>query len=397
MRILIIHEIDWIEKKVALEFHLLSELLSLQGHKVYAMDCRKYNFRKLSEAMKTQIIESYARVYSDASVTLIRPPSISLPIMDRITNAINFSRTLKSVIHSYNIDVILLYSAPTNGLQTLKVSKELDIPVVFRPLDVLYGLVHFPLLKYLTRKAEQKVYRDADRVLTLTSSMADYAKKMGADDKKTAIVPLGVSTSIFCPKQKNVKLLEKFSISADDKVIMFVGTLYHFCGLFNMIRSFARILQDIPSAKLIIVGGGPAFDNLLKSCPPDLRDKRIFFTNFVPYSEISDYINLADLCVNPFEVNYITDRISPIKLFEYIACAKPVVSTMLKGAAEVLPNLESGIVYSNEENLIETIKTVLQNEHLMKELGQRGRSYVTKNYSWESIANRILSQLTITI
>ena len=78
MNILIIHEVDWL-KKVTYEIHHLSELFSLKGHNVYAIDIPDPG--KLSLNKETICnINNYHRIYEKSSVKLLRTPEYQLKV-----------------------------------------------------------------------------------------------------------------------------------------------------------------------------------------------------------------------------------------------------------------------------------------------------------------------------
>lgn len=392
MRILFVHEVDWV-KKVVFEIHHLSEILSIQGHQVYAIDCRDHDPRYIAEAIRTKVIQNFRRVYETAAITLIRPASISLPLLSRISTKMNFSHILSGVIRTHNIDIIILYSAPTNGSETIRIAKKFGIPVIFRSIDVLHGLVDYPLIKRLVYRAEKKVYRNADRVLAVTTFMAEYAKNMGASEKNISVLPLGVNPETFFPQQKDLTLLNQLHLKTTDKVILFVGTLFHFTGLDKIITGLPDILKKLPDIKLVIVGGGPALKDLQELCIRNSLENHVTFTGFVSYSEVPKFINLSDLCINPFEINHVTDRIIPIKLVEYLSCGKPVVSTPLKGAVELLPDHISGVIYSDKSEFLRNMALILYDTDSSSELGRRGRDYVTSRYSWQSVAAKLVNEI----
>ena len=64
----------------------------------------------------------------------------------------------------------------------------------------------------------------------------------------------------------------------------------------------------------------------------------VFLTGFIDYAELPKYINLADVCINPFATNKITDIIFPSKLYQYMACEKPVIATRLPGLIDIFPD-----------------------------------------------------------
>ena len=75
MNILVIHEVDWL-KKITYEIHHLSELFSLEGHNVYAIDIPdpgNFSFNKIIR----KSIDDYNRVYEKSSVKILRTPGYS--------------------------------------------------------------------------------------------------------------------------------------------------------------------------------------------------------------------------------------------------------------------------------------------------------------------------------
>ena len=70
MNILIVHEIDWINK-VTFEPHHLAELFSIKKHNVIVIDCPIPNHKKIREGLNTKIISNFHRVYDDSSITII--------------------------------------------------------------------------------------------------------------------------------------------------------------------------------------------------------------------------------------------------------------------------------------------------------------------------------------
>ena len=105
MNILFIHENDWIEK-VIYEPHHLSEIFSMKGHNVFAIDCKEPNSSGLINNLKTQIINNYNKVYDDASITLVHPPSILIKGLNRITNFLSCKEVIRDIVLKNNIDLI---------------------------------------------------------------------------------------------------------------------------------------------------------------------------------------------------------------------------------------------------------------------------------------------------
>jgi glycosyltransferase involved in cell wall biosynthesis len=391
LNILIIHEIDWINK-VIFEPHHISELLSLQGHEVFVIDCRDANIKKIRNAIKTEKIKNFRRVYDNSSITLIRPPSISIRGLNRISNFLSCKKIIYETITKNKIDVILLYGTATNGIQTINIAKKLHIPVFYRLLDITHSLVKIPLIRQLTKKNEATVIQKATKVLPIIPDLQRYAIEMGATKENTDIFPLGINQKLFKKLPKNKKLLQELKIDEKDKLILFIGTLFEFSGLEIIIKKFEKILNKNPHTKFLIIGGGFQFNKLKSLIKEKNLKSHIIMTGFLPQQILPEYLSLANICIQPFDTNYTTNRILPSKILEYFACGKAVLSTPLKGTVEILPNESFGIIYAEQNNFVEKLSELLSDETKLEKLGKQGYDYVIQNHDWDILSNKIIEK-----
>ena len=82
---------------------------------------------------------------------------------------------------------------------------------------------------------------------------------------------------------------------------------------------------------------------------------------------------------------------SPLKLYEYMACKKPVIATNTKGF-EILKQSNAGILVNPEDlqELSNAMIKLLQNKQLREKMGDNGRKLVVSEYSWESTAKKTI-------
>jgi glycosyltransferase involved in cell wall biosynthesis len=391
MNILIIHEIDWL-KKVIYEPHHLAELFSMKGHNVFVIDCREPDTKSLIDGFHTSTITNFNRVYKNASITLFRLPSLLIKGLNRATYFLACKKVIKKIVKENKIDIIWLYGLASNGIQSVKVAKEFNLPIIQRQLDVSHELVRVPLLKQLTKKCEKFVTSNVSKVLCSARPLIDYTIEMGAKEKNVEYFPLGFDPQTFKPMAKDQHLAHKLGISDNDKVILFVGTIYEFSGLENIIQNFETIKSKVKEIKFLIVGGGPNFEKIKSLVNKKKLKSDVILTNFKPQHEIPKFISLADVCINSFEINKITDRIIPIKILEYLACGKPVLSTPLKGTIDLLPKEDFGIIYSPYDSFVENLSELLTNTEKLEELGNKGLDYVVKNHDWNILAESLLKK-----
>lgn len=340
MNILFVHETEYI-KKVIFEFQIIPEILASKGHNVYMVDypmCWDKKGPFDIGSLKTQYLSNVKRASKEKGITLIRPGVIKIPVISRLVAFISYFFVIKDAIKKYKIDKIVLYSAPTNGIQTLFWAKKYQIPVHFRLLDVLHQLVPSKLLSLPTYLIEKYIYKRVDEITAITPMLTEYAIKMGGNPETTTYLPSGSDLDLFYPEEKDKELLEKFNIQKNDQVILFAGTLYDFSGLDVLIRYLAENQNIATGLKLIIVGHGQQSGLLEKLIKENHLEKRVILTGFIDYAKLAKYINLADICINPFEINKITNIIFPGKIYQYMACEKPVIATRLEGVTGIFPD-----------------------------------------------------------
>jgi len=387
MNILIIHEVDWL-KKVTYEIHHLSELFSLKGHNVYAIDIPDPGKLSLNKKTKDNV-DNYHRIYEKSSVKLLRTPIIPIKGLNRISAYFTSYRFIKKTLKEYHIDIVLLYSIVTNAKATIKACKEFNIPIIHRTFDVVHDLIDEKYLKNIVLKFEKSAYPEFDEVIVNTPFMKKWSEDMKS--KHVIIIPQGVDPNIMKPLPKDLELQKNLQISNQDRVVMYLGSIHSISGLPVILNSIPKIIQKIPHFKLLVVGGGAHLENLKEiSKKLEIQDK-VVFTGYVPYLHISRYCSLAELCINPFEITDMTKKLSPVKIFDLLACGKPILATPLEGLLHDFPEESKILIYANLEQFESQIISLLNSESL-ENFGRKGREYVEANYTWENVANRFLEE-----
>jgi len=163
-----------------------------------------------------------------------------------------------------------------------------------------------------------------------------------------------------------------------------------FVGYFGKWVDFEPVFQAArlcPMINFLIIGEGPNRVELVTRAH-DL--KNIDFTGPLPHDEVFRRIAGMDVCLIPFEVNQTTDRVSPVKLFEYWAMGKPVLATAcdeLRRTAETAPRAIS--FFSSGEDLARALTNFLQDRQALHEASEEALR-VAGDYDWEKLGERIL-------
>ena len=390
MNILVIHEVDWL-KKITYEIHHLSELFSLEGHKVYAVDIPDPGNFSLDKITRTNI-DDYNRVYEKSSVKILRTPIIPIKGLNRLSAYFTSYKFIKKILIEYKIDIAFVYSIVNNIKGTIRACNELNIPIIHRTFDVVHEIIVEKYMSNFVRKMEKESYPKLDLVIANTPFMKTWAEEMGA--KNVIVIPQGVDTNIMKNLPKDKELQKKYNINDNDKVVMYLGSILSHSGLDVIFNDMGKILKEIPEFKLLVVGDGPDLERLKQQSKRLEIYEKIIFTGFVPYKEVPRFCSLADLCINPFRMDgkyAFNDKLTPVKFFDFLSCGKPVLATPLQGTLYDFPKESNTIIYESLDLFTGKMIELLKNDSL-DEIGQRGREFVGKNFTWDSVTRKMLSE-----
>jgi glycosyltransferase involved in cell wall biosynthesis len=379
VNILIIHEVSYLAK-VVFEFQEFAELLAQKGHRVTVLD-----FDTNRAAGSGEDVSRTGK----AKIALRHIPFFNIYGLTIISAKLKFGGFLKKILQTRKIDAVFLYSVFVNGTNTVKICRKRGIPVVYRCIDIYHKIRGKKLQGFLLRRGEKYIYGNANAVVTLNDGLKDYVRSMTTSrgtDNLTVLNP-GVDIDRFLPTHKDEALMRELQIDGSCKVVIFLGTLYDFCGIDTVIDSLAKSNCFSKNVVLLLVGEGPLSGKISEQIGRLGLTKQVVSIGFKPFSDMPRYINCADLAIVPFEINDITRSIIPTKLFQYLACGKPVLCTPLPGTVPMLPEEKSGVVYKDIRDgkaFGAEIERLLYDERRLGVLGSNARSYMMRNYSWSS-------------
>lgn len=213
----------------------------------------------------------------------------------------------------------------------------------------------------------------------VTVTVDNLAKSCNIPSDKYQIVPNGVDISVFkyLPDAKEKLGLNGF-------VVGYVGVLREWVDLKPIFLALRKINIEI---KLLVVGKEGYFEqniNLAKSC--GVADK-VIFSGMIPYSQVPQYISAMDICLIPFKRSGISENALPLKLFEYMACEKPVVSSELQGIKRAVGDL---VMYASDtDSYIKIFEKLYRDDRLRNNMGILGRKFVEDNYDWKNACKKI--------
>ena len=209
------------------------------------------------------------------------------------------------------------------------------------------------------------------------------------DENKIVVIPNGANTDIFHPLSK-LECRKRFGLSEAVFYVGFVGSFLPWQGLDILVES-ARIINQSGSEdiKFILIGDGMEKEKLTKKVQEcGLQDTVLFYAR-VDYENIVYYINAFDLAVAPYtSKNESLALGSPLKLFEYLACGKPIIATQMDGISNILNELNYDCFFKKNDafDLAGKIIKMYKNSNELEQMGRTGRALALEKYNWNKTA-----------
>ncbi len=246
------------------------------------------------------------------------------------------------------------------------------------------------------RKAEKKASQWSDRIVVVTPLMASYLHlKFNCHPEKVEVVSNGVNTKLFYPildEAPLINLRKKWGIGEKETVVLFAGNLAPWQGIENLIRVAPSVIKTHENVKFLIIGDG----RLKKALEMEVErlnvSEHFIFTGMVEYAQIPSYINIADICL--VLKRRLMSGYSPIKLYEYMACGKPVLASRVDGLEWIE---EEGIGLLSEPDHLKSLEAslnqLIHDPKKRSEMGKKGARIAREQFDWDLIVKRVGSLL----
>lgn len=377
MRILFVHEVSWF-KKVVFEMHDFPELLSLRKHDVWFLDFDEGDPRARFRTVSS--IES--RGHPGSQVTVVTPPRLLPGILGRLLATIIQPLTFIRLIRKIVPDVVVLYSVPTSGWQIVLLARAKRIPVVTRIIDIPHA-IRKTAFRQFVRVAERLVFRHSTFLTTHNQYLREYCIDLGSSSAKSAVIHPGVDAKRFFPAEPNPRIYQEHGLDASDKIIVFMGTLFSFSGLDELLRELAPTLRANNRLKFLIFGDGEQFFSLQQLVKDLTIETQVTFTGRIEYEHLADHLRLGHVAVLPFCPDLVTHGALPGKVLQYLACGLPTVCTPLKGLQSMLLDGEGVVYASDTREMAATIINLLDNVDHRDYVAKMGLNAIKRLCDWE--------------
>ena len=245
----------------------------------------------------------------------------------------------------------------------------------------------------LERFGENPLLRSADLVLAVSEEVAEQVGRRGVPPERILVTPNGVDIHVFTPDADGESIRSRYDLDGRF-VVGWIGGFHKFHGLDLAIDMAARLKETIPELTLLLVGDGVERQRL-ESRVAELGLDNVMFTGTVGHSEVPAHIAAMDvaLVLSPKDGLF---HYSPIKLREYMACARPVVASRAGELAEFINEGADGLLVEpgRVDDLAAAVRSLHDSPELRATLGEASRDRMVREGSWERQVDRTYEKLT---
>lgn len=237
----------------------------------------------------------------------------------------------------------------------------------------------------LTRLALKR----CDRIVVLTEGLQTLLQeRYGVPLERIAVIPSGTDVQRFVARDAVASRLE-LGLLPNQPYVGFVGSFYRYQGLACLLDAMMLVRRVCPSAELLLVGDGEAIEELKQQVKEMRLDGAVTWVGRVAYWEVPTWIGAMSVCVAPFRGD--RGETSPVKLFDYLACHRPVVAGAIPSVASIFTP-DSGVQLVQPDDprpLADAILALLNDPDRCARLGRQGRRFVEERFSWTVIAGQL--------
>lgn len=286
---------------------------------------------------------------------------------------------LRAVLRHFDIDMVQLEHP--NDILPVGLALPSNIPLILDEHNC-----HFTLTKEVglglfsqihSFFLENMAIKRADKILAVSQEdKQDLIKYHKAEAKKLYIIPNGVNLERFKAKKYT---------KGEENIILFMGDLRHRPNQEAVKIIVSQLLPKLEkkvSKRFVveIVGKNPF--SWLKD-----KEKALAFLKIIGFvKDVRPYICRATVAIAPIQSGSGTR----IKILEYMAMGKPVVSTP-KGAEGLEVNDGEDILLAQDWDVfVDHIKRILENPEFGDWLGRNAKKLVERKYNWDAIVERLI-------
>ena len=266
--------------------------------------------------------------------------------------------------------------------------QDLELDAAFK-----LGFLRGPRLQELLRGLERRLFGAFDRVSTISRRMLEQLVAKDVAAPRTSLLPnwvdlRGVDPQVHGPE--SVQLRQRLGIGAEQKVLLFSGTMNRKQGLDVLVQAAARLAHRTDIVFLLC--GQGEMRAPLEAAAQGLAQVR--FSDLRPAHELGALLTMADVHLLP-QLRNAADLVMPSKLGGMLASGRPVIAAADEGSEIAMLVRDCGLLVEPEsaDAFVQAITTLCDDETRRRALGAAAREVATRTLGSQAVLDRLDAEL----
>ena len=201
-------------------------------------------------------------------------------------------------------------------------------------------------------------------------------------DMPSVIIPNAIDKEKFqkthITESQKLALRKSYGIQPDDIMLLFVGRIGEEKRVFELLSVCQKVIKKNNKIKMVFVGNGPAYEDMLKKASAEIAAKSIIFTGFIEWTKVSEYYESAD-----FFVTTSLSEMHSMTILEAQLSGLPIVVRRDESYLDSVFDGENGYLTDSEEEMEERILELAADKAKIKAFGEKSLE-ITKRFSIET-------------
>jgi glycosyltransferase involved in cell wall biosynthesis len=258
-----------------------------------------------------------------------------------------------------------------------------------KPIVMKFSCSSFVLIlreSFLGRIELNFLRRWATRILVLNPGMVEEALEVGFDRARIGWMPNPVDTDLFspCTPEERVRIREDLKIGQDTPLAVFVGRLDPQKELPWLIGAFAKVVKELPDARLALVGDGSLRNEIQQLVASLDLDRNVIFTGRLPMGGVLKWLQAGDLFTLISAIEGL-----PCSLIEAMSAGLPSVVSNIPAHTQLIDNEVEGMVtvLGDKESIAAGLVRVLSDREAGRRMGAHARSRILQQFSTPKVVD----------
>jgi glycosyltransferase involved in cell wall biosynthesis len=233
---------------------------------------------------------------------------------------------------------------------------------------------------------ETRTMRAADHVLVISEVMRDELIERGVDPARLTVFPNAIDPQVFSPQPPDPRLQARYGIDGH--------YTFGYVSLIDHRREDHELLMDATKelrrrgrrVRCLIIGDGKRRAELERYAKRTGAAKDVVFTGHVPHDDVASHYALLDAFVVPRRDERAARMVTPLKPYEALAMARPLVIADLPPLREIAKPEERGLAYTPGDmaGLASVLERLMDDPGLGQRIAAQGHEWVVRERTWSA-------------